>query len=479
MFNFMLMPVSIHFINSLFSGIYSASFLISKHAKRTTIGIWTILFFLFQIAIFEVAARAYPTIDAVAVIINIVLIFILQILMYRKDFSKQVFVIFSFLAGKETIKYIASIVYYITGKLGGHIFEGLFGNGFITSAEKVDTYFFMEMIVGSVSAVLIYAGLLGIYLYIINKKFVRREYCFSKPEFLFLILPAICALCISVTIKLMVYSLENGVTVFIYEKSPSTLFWIPVVCFLLLLSVVITVIIFQNIIQYHDEELKRKVLENQVQQIQREVSEMQEIYSDIRGVKHDMRSHLENIAAYIATGSGTANEEVRSYIRKMENVIEKLDFTYQTGNPITDVIIHQKSQEAQKKQIQFVSDFIYPIKKKIDMYDIGIILNNALDNAIEACEKVKEERKISLKSYEKGNLFFIEVSNSFDNITLDPETGFPVTDKKDKSIHGFGLYNIQKAAGKYMGDIDIELIEAGRENFFNLTVMLYKPCEFN
>lgn len=113
------------------------------------------------------------------------------------------------------------------------------------------------------------------------------------------------------------------------------------------------------------------------------------------------------------------------------------------------------------------------------MYDIGIILNNALDNAIEACEKVKEERKISLKSYEKGNLFFIEVSNNFDNITLDPETGFPVTDKKDKSIHGFGLYNIQKAAGKYMGDIDIELIEAGRENFFNLTVMLYKPCEFN
>ena len=140
----------------------------------------------------------------------------------------------------------------------------------------------MEMIVGSVSAVLIYLGLLGIYLYIINKKFVRREYCFSKPEFLFLILPAICALCISVTIKLMVYSLENGVTVFIYEKSPSTLFWIPVVCFLLLLSVVITVIIFQNIIQYHDEELKRKVLENQVQQIQREVSEMQEIYSYIQ-----------------------------------------------------------------------------------------------------------------------------------------------------------------------------------------------------
>ena len=72
----------------------------------------------------------------------------------------------------------------------------------------------------------------------------------------------------------------------------------------------------------------------------------------------------------------------------MEATVSRLDFAYRTGNPITDVIIHQKKQEAEKRGISFEANFTYPDKQQIDVYDIGIVLNNALENAIEASSRL-------------------------------------------------------------------------------------------
>lgn len=135
------------------------------------------------------------------------------------------------------------------------------------------------------------------------------------------------------------------------------------------------------------------MLENQVQQMQREIVEIQDIYTDMRGLRHDMRSHLANISLLVKNAPDSVNEELENYIGKMEETVKKLDFAYQTGNPITDIIIHQKGQEAEKKQIQFKADFVYPQKLSIDVYDIAVILNNALENAVEACCKVEGKKK--------------------------------------------------------------------------------------
>lgn len=137
----------------------------------------------------------------------------------------------------------------------------------------------------------------------------------------------------------------------------------------------------------------------------------------------------------------------------MKTTASRLDFEYRTGNPITDVIIHQKKQEAEKKNISFEADFLYPGKQQIDVYDIGIVLNNALENAIEAGSTVPGKKSISLRSYMKGNLFFIEVENDFgDEIIFDDKTGLPASSKEDKKLHGLGMENIQRCAKKYMGD---------------------------
>ena len=80
-----------------------------------------------------------------------------------------------------------------------------------------------------VSAIL-YALILGIYLSLIHKKYVSKEYQLQVRENVFLILPSIAAVCISITLKMMVITVENGTTTLIYDTVPATLFWIPMIC---------------------------------------------------------------------------------------------------------------------------------------------------------------------------------------------------------------------------------------------------------
>jgi len=326
----------------------------------------------------------------------------------------------------------------------------------------------------SIISALLYAILLIVYLRLIRREFVKKDYQLQVQESVFLILPSIAALCISITIKMMIVTVENGMTVIIYETVPATQVWIPVICFLLLSTIVANVMLFQKLVQYNEETRKRIMLENQVQQMQKEVTEIQDIYADMRGLRHDMRSHLSNISLFVKSVIGADNEELDHYIEKMEETVSKLDFVYQTGNPIADIIIHQKSQEAQKKKIKFDVDFIYPLEQKIDAYDIGVILDNALENAIEACYKTEGEKCIYLHSYVKGNLFFIEIENSFTGeIVFDKETGLPVSHKKNEKLHGLGISNIQRCARKYRGDIDIVISDSDSKKKFSLTIMMY------
>ena len=107
-------------------------------------------------------------------------------------------------------------------------------------------------------------------------------------ENIFLILPCIAALCISVT------------------------------CLLLLFAIVASVILFQKLVQYNEETGKRAILENQVRQMQKEIVEIQDIYTDMRGLRHDMRSHMANISLLVKSVSDSVNEELENYIGKME-----------------------------------------------------------------------------------------------------------------------------------------------------------------
>lgn len=469
----LLSPVAMYLADSVLSVIYTRNFLKEKYEKRGMSAIWVSIYFLIHILIFLIGADRFPVGKVVGIILNICILLFMQSVFFQKDIQKQFFITFSFVAGTETAKYMFVTFDIVISGWGNRILDYLLAEEIINTIEKAVAAITIYNVVMTALCVLFYTLLLSGYLFLISREYVRKEYPLQIQENVFLVLPCIAVLCISVIISRITASLANELEIIIYDAVPSTKFWLPVIGILLLSTMIANVILFQKLVAYHEETGKRALLENQVRQMQKEIAEIQDIYSDMRGLRHDMRSHLANISLLVKSAADSVNEELEDYIGKMEETVNRLDFTYQTGNPITDIIIHQKVQEAEKKQIPFQVDFAYPCKLPIDVYDIAVILNNALENAIEACGRAEGEKQIRLRSFVRGCLFFIEVENDFSgDIAIDKESGLPVSSKETGKLHGIGISNIQRCARKYMGDIDIAVTDKGGRKKFCLTVMM-------
>ena len=103
----------------------------------------------------------------------------------------------------------------------------------------------------------------------------------------------------------------------------------------------------------------------------------------------------------------------------------------------------------------------------MDVFDVSVILSNALTNAMDAAEGCPSAF-VSLSSRRTKNAVLIEVRNSMKGCcVIDEKSGLPFTTKEGTG-HGYGLANIRKVAAKYHGEIDI----VQEEGEFLLTVLL-------
>jgi len=319
-------------------------------------------------------------------------------------------------------------------------------------------------------SVLLQFAILFCYLYLIAKQFTLPYRRLPLHEKLLFILPSFTALCVSVTLHMVVISMESGMSVIVYDTAPATRFWVPLICLLLLGVVISSAVSFQKMLRHNEDEINRLLLQKQLSEMQNEVREIQDVYGDIRGLQHDMRDHLMNIHALIEKGDA-GKDDLCVYMDRMEQTLHRLDFPVKTGSLITDIIISRKRREAEEKGIPLTMDFLFPANLQIDAYDIGVVLNNALSNAMEAAEQ--SGGGISLRAYTKGSLFFLETENPWDGeIRWDESNGLPLSSKEDADTHGIGLASIRRCARKYDGDIDIQIGERDGKKLFQLTVMM-------
>lgn len=292
----LLTPVAMYLANSVLSVIYIRSFLKEKYEKRGMPVIWSAVCFLIQILVFIIGADRFPVGKAAGIILNICILLFMQSFFFQKEMQKQVFITFSFVAGIETVKYMLVTFDIVVSGWGNQILDQLLAEEILNSVKKAVTGITICNAVMTALCVLFYTLLLSGYLFFINRKYVKKDYPLQTHENVFLILPCIAALCTSVIIRLIISSLNNGMGIVIYEAVPLIRLWLLVIGALMLSDIIASVVLFQKQIQYHEETEKRTLLENEVRQMQKEIAEIQDIYTDMRGLRHDMRSHLANIS---------------------------------------------------------------------------------------------------------------------------------------------------------------------------------------
>ena len=219
------------------------------------------------------------------------------------------------------------------------------------------------------------------------------------------------------------------------------------------ISILVVIRAYQQISRSMQEETERALLRGQMTEMEHHIHRVEKMYGEIRGVRHDLAGHIMVIDNLIEKKEYARAKE---YMDGLKNESAGMDGDIKTGNPVTDIILQEKNGEATAEGIAFDADFRFPGSGKVEAFDLSIVLNNALSNAI-AGAKESREKYVRLRSWMDNNAYMIEVKNRFDGrLIMDDETGLPATSKSNKRDHGFGLINIRKIAAKYHGDLTLE-----------------------
>ena len=256
----------------------------------------------------------------------------------------------------------------------------------------------------------------------------------------------------------------------LFDEKPDLLWKIPMIAVFIFAGEAALIYFWQRYRILLSERQKAFVEEQQVKAMKKRLEEAENFYGSIRRVRHEMKNHMANIKGLAGAGE---YGEIEDYVRRMDETMQELEYKYVTGNPVTDVIINDKCRRAEKAGIRFEADFQYG--GEIPVFDLGIILNNLLDNAIEACEKLEQgEGFIRLMLKRKKQFLLLEVENSFDGaVPIRKGSLFLATTKQNVlpdivTEHGIGLENVRDVAGRYFGGVNIKV----KRDVFHVTVML-------
>ena len=195
-----------------------------------------------------------------------------------------------------------------------------------------------------------------------------------------------------------------------------------------------------------------KRIDKQIEAYQRELidvhyQEVDTMYRQIRGWRHDYRNHIQAMKALAASGD---LDGIKSYLEQLDTDLQTVDTVIKSGNPMADAIINSKISLAKSKYIPVKIDAHIPVKLKTSELDLCCILGNLFDNAIEASLQLPEEqRMIRVYMDMKNTQLYI----SFTNFTAGKKLsklGRRFRSTKGKG-HGLGLVRIDNIVERLDG----------------------------
>lgn len=210
-------------------------------------------------------------------------------------------------------------------------------------------------------------------------------------------------------------------------------------CFLVL---IIEYYVFRENRLSREKETMEQLLQMAHAQQKRSKEAIDIINMKCHDLKHQMK-HLESLE-----DDGERSE----YLEEMRSAVSIYDAIYHTGCEALDYLLREKTLLSDEYHIVFscmVDGKAVSFMNKADLY---ALMGNALDNAIEsAAREAEEHRIISLNIRHQGRMVMLHLENSCSESPVF-YNGLPITTKKDKNYHGFGVqsmrYIVQNMTGK-------------------------------
>ena len=193
--------------------------------------------------------------------------------------------------------------------------------------------------------------------------------------------------------------------------------------------------------------IDRRIAAYQRQLIETHYQEVENMYRQIRGWRHDYRNHIQTMKVL---ASGGDLEGIRSYLDRLDTDLNTVDLAVKTGNAMADAILNSKISLAKSRDIPVQVDARIPVKLKMSELDLCCIIGNLFDNAIEASLALPpEERLIRVYMDMKGTQLYLSFTNFTAGGKREKQGGRFLTTKGEG--HGFGLVRIDAIVERLEG----------------------------
>lgn len=180
-------------------------------------------------------------------------------------------------------------------------------------------------------------------------------------------------------------------------------------------------------------------------------NEVENVYRQMRGWKHDYHNHIQTMKAYLVLKN---YENMEKYLNDLDKDLTNVDTVLKTGNIMVDAILNSKLSLAVSHEIKISAKATVPKNIQVSDVDLCVIIGNLMDNAMEAAIKLEnlEDRFIRVYIREMKDQLYISITNSVGDKVKKTKLGYIST--KLGTNHGFGLKRVDSIVDKYNGFIN-------------------------
>ena len=198
---------------------------------------------------------------------------------------------------------------------------------------------------------------------------------------------------------------------------------------------------------FFSKQIDKRIAAYQRELIETPYREVENMYRQIRGWRHDYRNHIQMMKVLAASGDMDA---LKVYLDELDTDLNTVDTVVKTGNPMADAILNSKISLARSRNIPTLVDAHIPVKLKMSELDLCCIIGNLFDNAMEASMALPEEKRmIRVYMDMKGTQLYISFTN-FTAAKKLSKVGKGFKTSKGEG-HGFGLVRVDDIVSRYDG----------------------------
>lgn len=186
----------------------------------------------------------------------------------------------------------------------------------------------------------------------------------------------------------------------------------------------------------HDMKEQDSIIKLQVSNLTARMDELATADQKFRVERHNFRHKMNTIAGLLEMQQ---YDKIRSLLKEYSESLQETHISRYCKNAIMDAVLFNYLNRAKHRNIQVTHKLAFPEEIPVNESELAMVFANALENAINACEKLEPEKRFIEVKVLNNPRFIIQISNSFDgNIEFD-KSGVPVS---HESEHGLGTRSI-------------------------------------